>query len=412
MPPSGLPRSQYTPSQQGCPDRAYFCSGRPGQRGYSPTAADTVEDGSAKFNIPWSAVAAYALLRCYHELCVKKGMLPGDHQHPPCFPECELFICDHRGTIVAANDAGKALIATREKPLSIHAFIPALPAFPLPCDALQLETTLSLPVRPMRVVQLLPIATTPPACALTAVVCLSPTSQFRSPLAELTSVIHDIKNPLSTVVGCTDMLLETVCGVGITEEQRGVLRRARLCALRAIELLRNVQLYTQLTLNPTRATSNAGRSCDLAVVLRDYITNEFRAPEGGPEIRSTITSTPAPIPLDRLSVERIAQNLLSNGCAYGAPGSVITVTVEVTPTTATLAVHNTGAVILASDQERIFEPYQRGPHGLSSPGLGLGLFIVRELLTRAGGSICVSSSAEAGTTFTATLPLKREPPTA
>jgi two-component system, OmpR family, sensor kinase len=69
-----------------------------------------------------------------------------------------------------------------------------------------------------------------------------------------------------------------------------------------------------------------------------------------------------------------------------------------------LTVHNTGSVIPAEDQPRVFERFYRAKGGAHSEGLGLGLAIARQIVESHGGRIGVTSTPEAGTEFTVWLP--------
>ena len=71
-----------------------------------------------------------------------------------------------------------------------------------------------------------------------------------------------------------------------------------------------------------------------------------------------------------------------------------------------IAVHNEGAAIPEGDRERIFDPFRRAaPEGRK--GLGLGLYIAREIARAHGGELSLDSSAEQGTTFRVLLPRVR-----
>lgn len=108
--------------------------------------------------------------------------------------------------------------------------------------------------------------------------------------------------------------------------------------------------------------------------------------------------------------DRIAQavmNLLSNASHYGDSDKPITITVDESGDDISLLVHNFGPPIDAATQPRLFEPLQRGAaqhddHARRS--VGLGLYIVSEIAREHQGRVSVESSAEAGTTFTISLP--------
>lgn len=104
--------------------------------------------------------------------------------------------------------------------------------------------------------------------------------------------------------------------------------------------------------------------------------------------------------LDRIA--QVVSNLLGNALVHGDPdGAVI---VRLAPgDSITLTVHNVGDAIPQSELTRIFAPYRRSGTTPSN-GLGLGLFIAKQIVFAHGGELLVASSAEGGTTFTVVLP--------
>lgn len=106
---------------------------------------------------------------------------------------------------------------------------------------------------------------------------------------------------------------------------------------------------------------------------------------------------------DRIS--QVIANLLGNAISYGAPERPVTLRVAARAAAVELAVHNHGPAIPADKLARMFEPFARGAaadHAQRS--VGLGLYIVKEVVSGHRGAIAVSSDAAAGTTFTVTLP--------
>ncbi|HUJ25838.1 MAG TPA: ATP-binding protein, partial [Myxococcales bacterium] len=109
----------------------------------------------------------------------------------------------------------------------------------------------------------------------------------------------------------------------------------------------------------------------------------------------------------RFDADRMQQvfgNLLGNAVAYSPRGTPIDVTLSCSPTEVICAVHNQGQPIPADRLQTIFEPFRRGDTGANPAGLGLGLFIVRQLVRAHGGRVEVTSSANDGTTFRVVLP--------
>lgn len=105
---------------------------------------------------------------------------------------------------------------------------------------------------------------------------------------------------------------------------------------------------------------------------------------------------------------QLVSNLLANAILYGAPDTAITVKMWAALADVSLSVHNHGRPIRESERERIFRPLERGwqqpAEGEARDGLGLGLYICREIVQSHGGQLHLESTDAAGTTFTATLP--------
>jgi signal transduction histidine kinase len=104
--------------------------------------------------------------------------------------------------------------------------------------------------------------------------------------------------------------------------------------------------------------------------------------------------------VDRIA--RIVQNLLANAVVHGTSGSTIRVEVQADGDDSILVVHNEGKPIPEALRMTLFDPFRRARQ--SGSGLGLGLYITRELVRAHGGDVSFTSSAETGTTFTVRLP--------
>jgi signal transduction histidine kinase len=106
---------------------------------------------------------------------------------------------------------------------------------------------------------------------------------------------------------------------------------------------------------------------------------------------------------DRLRLEQVVMNLLSNAAKYGA-GRPITIVVDGSETTARFSIRDHGIGIPAEHQGRIFERFERAVSDRHYGGLGLGLWIVRQIVDAFGGTIEVESKSGEGSTFTVLLP--------
>ena len=109
---------------------------------------------------------------------------------------------------------------------------------------------------------------------------------------------------------------------------------------------------------------------------------------------------------DSARMSQVITNLVSNALAYGEPGTAVTVEVEGDERNVTVRVHNLGTPIPPAFMAVIFEPFRRAvPEDGSPHGLGLGLYIVQQIVLAHGGEIHVQSNAREGTAFTMRLPV-------
>jgi len=106
-------------------------------------------------------------------------------------------------------------------------------------------------------------------------------------------------------------------------------------------------------------------------------------------------------------LDRVFDNLISNAVKYTRPGGSIWVAVQREDNEAWVTVKDTGIGIPQEAMQHMFEEFYRAPNAkeLEFEGTGLGLTIVKDLITRFGGRIAIESEQDAGTTVTLTLPL-------
>jgi signal transduction histidine kinase len=106
---------------------------------------------------------------------------------------------------------------------------------------------------------------------------------------------------------------------------------------------------------------------------------------------------------DEFRIEQVVVNLLTNALRYGG-GSVVEVSVHDENGKVRIAVRDHGKGIAPDYIDRIFEPYERGARSGEPKGLGLGLYISRQLAKSHGGELTVESTPGEGATFSLTLP--------
>lgn len=132
-------------------------------------------------------------------------------------------------------------------------------------------------------------------------------------------------------------------------------------------------------------------------------------------IIQTITTDLPTIDGDALHLRRVYENLILNAIKYNRPGLRVTLDAEVFHQSATAktassqwvrcTVRDNGVGMLQAQCDRLFDLYTRGPSNRQIIGLGLGLYICRQIVIAHGGEIGVESSPGAGSTFWFTLPI-------
>jgi PAS domain S-box-containing protein len=142
---------------------------------------------------------------------------------------------------------------------------------------------------------------------------------------------------------------------------------------------------------------------DLNNVVRDVAAMlKLAGKLGRVELRLCLPSAPVTVTVNRTSIEQIFVNLIIN--AVDATGEIGAVTIEVKPERSRVVcdVADTGTGIPSDQLDRIFEPFYTTK---GDKGTGLGLPVVREIVTSYGGEMKVTSKVGNGTTFTFSLPV-------
>jgi len=223
----------------------------------------------------------------------------------------------------------------------------------------------------------------------------------------LASLTHEIRTPLSGILGMADLLLETQ----LDEEQREYVSAARLCAESLFEILNAALEYSALESGQValdESEFSVKETLDAAVI--PYIP---RAQAKSVRLFSTLEAgLPETLLGDAPRVRELLAHLVANAVKFTHAGTVeLRVSVERPPGSAWLSVEvrDTGIGIPPDRLEAIFESFRQIETGLSRsyPGLGLGLALARKLAALMGGSIAVESTPGVGSTFTVRLPLRQ-----
>ena len=213
---------------------------------------------------------------------------------------------------------------------------------------------------------------------------------------------HELRTPLTTLQLQVDSLLR------LLRDERSELVRGRIVgkvetACRQTHRLGAlVQSLLEVSRNGTGRLQLEIEDLDLEEVVRDVV-ERFADEAARHGCRIVLQAASARGRWDRGRVEQVLVNLLANAIKY-APRSDVEIAVSVGPGSATIEVRDQGIGIAPEDLERIFGRFERAVPSRNYGGLGLGLYISRQLAEAHGGSIEVQSRPGEGATFTVRLP--------
>ncbi len=224
----------------------------------------------------------------------------------------------------------------------------------------------------------------------------------------LASLNHEIRTPLSGIMGMADLLLET----HLDEEQREYVNAARLCAESLFEILNAALEYSSLEAGQLLLDeSEFSLKETLDAALDQHL---LRAQAKGVRLFSTLEAgLPETMTGDAPRLRELLGHLVANAIKFTHAGTVeLRAFIDRTPDQGNwlvTAVCDTGIGIPSDRLEMIFESFRQVESGLSRsyPGLGLGLAVARKLATLMNGRIEVESTPGKGSTFTVRLPLRQ-----
>jgi two-component system CheB/CheR fusion protein len=217
-------------------------------------------------------------------------------------------------------------------------------------------------------------------------------------LAQFASIVsHDLRGPLLSLVGCSQLLIEET--EGLSEEARELAKDVRGATQRMARLIDSLLRYSLVG----RAELNRAR-CSLEEVLSGVLFDVRTALEAG---GGQVTHDPLPeVQADPALLAQLLQNLIENGIKYrGAAPPRIHISARKTPAEWVISVADNGIGIDPKQFDKIFQMFQRLHRDESTyPGVGVGLATCKKIAEKHGGRIWVESQPGQGATFSFSLP--------
>jgi two-component system OmpR family sensor kinase len=218
---------------------------------------------------------------------------------------------------------------------------------------------------------------------------------------------HELRNPMTPIIGRIQILARAA--------RRPDFRIERLAeSLDQLEwLITRYLRRANILLDVSRITSGKlaleRLPVDVCAVAREVIENLSPSRQHiASDLTLDVPCEPIVVSGDRLAIEEILDNLVSNAIKYGANKPILLrVGVDEEQHRAVIRVSDNGSGISTDNQARIFERFERAVQpGEQLPGFGVGLWIVRQLCQGMEGSVRVDSTPGEGSTFSVALPLQ------
>lgn len=213
---------------------------------------------------------------------------------------------------------------------------------------------------------------------------------------------HDLRNPLTVVIGHLALIQETVGNDGLKEEIDIVQRKCR-------QMLSIIDSLLDASIIESRGLELSLQSLDLVEFLRQLCSDgRIIAKPKGIVLRLEAPPRLPTLTADRFRLLHIFDNLISNAIKYSPPKTVVTLSARVVGDAVEVSVSDQGQGISPKEFSLLFKEFGRAgskPTG-GERSIGLGLSIAQRVAKAHGGAIRVKSAPGAGATFTVRLPLK------
>jgi PAS domain S-box-containing protein len=226
--------------------------------------------------------------------------------------------------------------------------------------------------------------------------------------ALLSTASHELRTPVTTIKGLTQLLLRSLERGQIAPEE--LVRRLRTIQREADRLaLLGADLSDVARLRVGKLAAKRERH-DLQAIVDECITRRRELLTDDARHQIVVQRPPAPalpVSVERARLEQVLTNLLDNAVKYSPDGGTITVTTEVVGSTARVQVADQGIGIPRQDLANVFTAFFRGSNASARHfvGLGLGLHLCKAIVEAHGGQISVESVEGRGTTVAVSLPL-------
>jgi signal transduction histidine kinase len=215
-------------------------------------------------------------------------------------------------------------------------------------------------------------------------------------------VAHDLRQPVG-IIALDAETLNRMVDLGQMDEYRKVVERIRRSTARLNKMIEDLLDVSQIE---ARRVALERVETDLASFMDDAVERLSSLAPGHP-VRFQARVKPAPALVDALRLEQVLGNLISNAAKYGLPEDEISIELARYGSEYEVAVRNRGGGIEPAEMPKLFQRFSRSEktRGGTVPGLGVGLYICKNLVEAHGGHIWAESIPGQTTTVHFTIPM-------
>ena len=221
----------------------------------------------------------------------------------------------------------------------------------------------------------------------------------------LRAVSHDLRTPLTSIVGSTSAILENDARLD-SQQRNALLRNVRDEAQWLIRMVENLLSITRMNGGDTQLN----KELEAAEEVLASVADKFRQRFDGIELSLTAPQEPLFVPMDAILIEQVLLNLLENAAYHGECTKIALSAARLEGQTAmaVFTVQDNGGGIAADILPNIFSPALRSKTADNRRNMGIGLSVCSSIVQAHGGTMSAENAQEGGAVFRFTLPTEEQ----
>ncbi len=216
----------------------------------------------------------------------------------------------------------------------------------------------------------------------------------------LRAVSHDLRTPLTSIVGSTSAILENDARLD-SEQRNALLRNVRDEAQWLIRMVENLLSITRISDDDTQLNKELEAAEEVLASVADKFQQRF----DGIELSLSVPQDPLFVPMDAILIEQVLLNLMENA-AYHGESTKIDLSVARQQEGAVFTVCDNGNGIAAEVLPNIFSPALRSKTADNRRNMGIGLSVCSSIVKAHGGTMSAANRQEGGAVFSFSLPVE------